>query len=75
MNGPEVRALVEQLREARVAAEVSRETVAREIGVSASTVRRWEDGESVPRGLNAVALQKYVKRHAADAEPYRVAPT
>lgn len=36
----------------RVAADVSQERLARELGVHRMTVHRWESGERKPRGLH-----------------------
>ncbi len=45
-------------REIRVRAHVSMEQLAQEVGVSWSTVVRWETGKAVPRGDRLI---RYVK--------------
>lgn len=51
-----------QLRVLRVLRDMSREQLARRLGVSVRTVIRWELGECTPSGLGARALSRWVGR-------------
>lgn len=52
-------------RSIRIGAGLSLEELARDIGVSASTVHRWENGERVPHGEAAIAYGRCLTGLAA----------
>ena len=41
---------------------ISREAVARELGVSSSTIYRWEKGRCAPTGLAKQHLEAYLRK-------------
>lgn len=49
------------LASARVNAKKTQEDVAKELGVSKTTINNWESGKATPRGDNLVKLSKLYK--------------
>ena len=43
----------------------SQEQMAREVGVSFTTINRWERGRAVPRGLSIPALEQLARKAPA----------
>jgi len=58
-NNITVEKFVERLKELRAAKKINRETLAKEIGVSPSIVRYWEDGIKTPKADAIISLSKY----------------
>ena len=48
-----------KLKELRLERNLNRETLAKEIGVSASIIRYWEDGVKTPKIDAVIALAKF----------------
>ena len=55
MTAAEIKAL-------RARLDLTQEAMARVVGVSWTTVNRWETGRSAPRGLSVAALRDLVRR-------------
>ena len=49
----------ERLKDLRVGKGLNRETLAKQVGVSPSIIRYWEDGVKIPRADAVVALAKF----------------
>ena len=47
---------------------VSRKRLARQIGVDDSTIRRWEEGKSIPRGVQLSQLCRFLEKATPVAE-------
>jgi DNA-binding XRE family transcriptional regulator len=63
MTRTQIDELVRELLKVRAEHDLSREDVAREIEVSASTIYRWEKGQAVPTGLSRAALERFLKKY------------
>jgi DNA-binding transcriptional regulator YiaG len=63
MTKNQVDELVQDLVKCRSAHDLSREDVAREMKVSASTIYKWEKGRSSPTGLSRTAVEGFLKKH------------
>jgi transcriptional regulator with XRE-family HTH domain len=50
----------EEIKEFRNRRGLTQEGLAREIGVSVSTVQKWEGARARPRGLSLKALEQFV---------------
>ena len=55
----EVEMTPERIREERLAFGLSQEQLAQSIGVSFTTVNRWENGKAVPSKLASIQLEKF----------------
>lgn len=50
------------IKEIRVQLDLSQEDLARELGVSYTTINRWENGRFLPSRLAAMQLEAYCDR-------------
>jgi len=65
----EIRITPEKVREYRIQLGMTQEGLARELGVSFSTVNRWEnEGRGFQKGLTKYALQKFFSEKLAKKE-------
>jgi DNA-binding transcriptional regulator YiaG len=53
----------QKVKEVRVKLELSQEQLAREIGVTFSTVNRWENGKTQPNNLAKKVFNEFCKKH------------
>lgn len=66
--------LIEQLRDLREQLHLSQEQVAQLIGVSFSTLNRWENGHLQPGRRSRAQLEKWIQEARQPAEPQAAAP-
>jgi len=66
---PAPRTFGDELFSARRKLGVSRKKLARQIGVDDSTVRRWEEARSLPRGAQISALCRFMGKALLVARP------
>ena len=59
----------EEIKRLRTRLGLTQEGLARELGVSVSTVHKWERGRARPRGLSVRALQELAQRLDGTASP------
>lgn len=55
----EVEMTPERIRKERLTSGLSQEQLAQSIGVSFTTVNRWENGKAVPSKLASIQLEKF----------------
>jgi DNA-binding transcriptional regulator YiaG len=53
----------QKVKEVRVKLELSQEQLAREIGVTFSTVNRWENGKTQPNNLAKKVFNEFCKKN------------
>ena len=58
-----------EIRHARIALGMSQRELGAALGVSARTVRAWEQGENKPHRNNVAALRRLLERHEAGGQP------
>jgi ribosome-binding protein aMBF1 (putative translation factor) len=59
--------ITERLKEAKDARDFSLEKIARDLGVSWRTVQRWVSGDTVPTGLYAEKLERWLRKQEREA--------
>ena len=59
--------ITERIKAWRVAAGLTQAQAAVELGIGLSTLQHWEQGQSEPRGIGRVALDKWLSENEAEA--------
>lgn len=59
----------QEIKELRARAGMTQESLAHELGVSVSTVQKWEGGWSRPRGLSLRALENLAQKISPATPP------
>lgn len=59
----------EEIKDLRDKAGMTQECLARELGVSVSTVQKWEGGRARPRGLSLRALEQLAQKVSRATSP------